>query len=87
MKPTDDLEKLLDWFKNNGICANTAKFQTTFLGPKSDSSSILNIGGQQVEQSEQVKLLSVQIDNSLKFGAHVKELCQKKTKNYVHFQE
>ena len=59
------------------MCANPAKFQMMFLGLKSDSSFILNIGGQQVKQSEQVKLLGVQIDNSLKFDAHVKELCRK----------
>ena len=84
MKLKDDLQKR---FKNNGMCANPAKFQMMFLGLKSDSSFILNIGGQQVKQSEQVKLLGVQIDNSLKFDAHVEELCRKKTKNYIHFQE
>ena len=77
MKLKDDLQKLLDWFKHNGMCANPAKFQMMFLGLKSDSSFILNIGGQQAKQSEQVKLLGVQIDNSLKFDAHVKELCRK----------
>ena len=77
IKLKDDLQKLLDWFKNKGMCANPAKFQMMFLGLKSDRSFILNIGGQQVKQSEQVKLLGVQIDNSLKFDAHVKELCRK----------
>ena len=77
IKLKDDLQKPLDWFKNNGMCANPAKFQMMFLGLKSDKSFILNIGGQQVKQSEQVKLLGVQIDNSLKFDAHVKELCRK----------
>ena len=64
IKLEDDLQKLLDWFKNNGMCANPAKFQMMFLGLKSDSSFILNTGGQQVKQSEQMKLLGVQIDNS-----------------------
>ena len=76
-KLKDDLQKLLDWFKNNRMCANPAKFQMMFLGLKSDNSFILNIGGQQVRQSEQVKLLGVQIDNSLTFDTHVKELCRK----------
>ena len=48
-----------------------------FLGLKSDRSFILNIGGQQVKQSKQVKLLGVQIGNSLKFDAHVKKLGRK----------
>ena len=26
MKLKDDLHKLLNWFKNNGMCANPAKF-------------------------------------------------------------
>ena len=56
MKLKDDLQKLLDWFKNNRMFANPAKFQMMFLGLKSDSSLILKIGGQQVKQSEQVKL-------------------------------
>ncbi len=67
----------MDWFKDNGMCANPAKFQMMFSGLKSDNSFILNIGGQEVKQSEQVKLLGVQIDNSLTFDAHVKELCRK----------
>ena len=44
---------------------------------KSDNSFILNIGGQEVKQSKQVKLLSLQIDNFLTFDEQVKELCQK----------
>ena len=42
----DDLQKLLDWFKNNGMCANPAKFQMMFLGLKTDNSFILDIDGQ-----------------------------------------
>ena len=71
----DDLQKVLDWLKNYGMCANPAKFQMMFLGPKNDNSFILDIDGQQIKQSEQVKLLGVQIDNSLTFDAHIKELC------------
>ena len=80
IKLKDNLQKLPDWFKNNGMCANPAKFQMMFLGLKSDNSFILDISGQQVKQSEQVKLLGVQIDNSLTFDAHVKELCRNKPK-------
>ena len=36
-----DLQKLLDWFKNNGMCANPSKFQMMFLGLKNDTSFIL----------------------------------------------
>ena len=44
IKLKDDLQKLLDWFRNNGMCANPTKFQMMFLGLKSDNSFILNIG-------------------------------------------
>ena len=37
----------------------------------------LNISGNLIPSSNQVKLLCVNIDNSLKFEAHVKELCRK----------
>ena len=77
IKLKDDLQKLLDWFKNNRMCANPEKFQMMVLGRNNDNSFILDIDGQQIKQSEQVKLLGVQIDNCLTFDAHVKELCQK----------
>ena len=48
-----------------------------FLGLRNDNSFILDIDGQQIKQSEQAKLLGVQIDNSLTSDAHVKELCRK----------
>ena len=37
----------------------------------------LNINGLLIPSSKQVKLLGVNIDNSLKFEAHIKELCRK----------
>ena len=73
----DHLQKPLDWFKNNGMCVNPSKFQIMFLGLKNGNSFILYIDGQQMKQSEQVKLLGVQIDNSLIFDANAKELCRK----------
>ena len=57
--------------------ANPAKFQMMVLGLKNENSFIIDINGHQIKQSEQVKLLGVQIDNSLTFDAHVKELCRK----------
>ena len=34
VKLEDDLQKILNWFKENGMCANPAKFQIMFLGLK-----------------------------------------------------
>ena len=72
-----NLQKILGWFKENGMCANPAKFQMMFLGLKIINSLCLNIDGQKIKQSEHVKLLGVQIGNKLHFDKHVKELCQK----------
>ena len=85
IKLKNDLQKLLDWFKGNGMCANPAKFQMMFLNLKSDNSFILDIGGQQVKQRKQVKLLGVQIDNSLTFDTYVKELCPKANQKLCAF--
>ena len=77
VKLEDDLQKILNWFKENGMCANPAKFQMMFLGLKISNLLCLNIDGQKIKQSEHVKLLGVQIDNKLNFNAHIKELCKK----------
>ena len=77
VKLEDDLQKILNWFKENRMCANPAKFQMMFLGLKINNLLCLNIDGQKIKQSEHVKLLGVQIDNKLNFNVHVKELCKK----------
>ncbi len=48
-----------------------------FLGFKSRKKLCLNIKSQLIPTSEQVKLLGIDIDNTLKFEAHVKELLKK----------
>ena len=73
----DDLQEILDWFKENRMCANPAKFQMMFLGLKISNSLCLNADGQKVRKSEHIKLLGIQIDNKLYFGMPVRELCQK----------
>ena len=72
VKLEDDLQKILNWFKENGMCTNPAKFQMMFLGLKINNLLCLNIGGQKINQSEHVKLLGVQIDKKLNFNVHVK---------------
>ena len=57
--------------------ANPSKFQILFLGQEDMSKLCLNINGLLIPSSKQVKLLRVNIDNSLKFDAHIKEPCRK----------
>ena len=72
-----DLHRMLRWFNNNGMKANSSKFQIMFLGQKDVSRLCLNINGLLIPSSKQVKLLGVNIDNSIKVEAHIKELCRK----------
>ena len=75
-KLDDDLQKFLDWFKENGMCANPVKIQMMFLGLRINNSLCLQILMGR-KQSEQVKLLGVQVDNKLHFNVHVEEFYQK----------
>ena len=72
-----DLHRMLQWFNDNGMKANPSKFQIMFLGQEDMSKLCLNITGLLIPSSKQVKFLGVNIDNSLKFDAHIKELCRK----------
>ena len=85
VKLEDDLQKILNWFKENGMCANPAKFQMIFLGLKINNLLCLNTDGQKIKQSEHVKLLGVQIDNKLNFNVHIKELCKKMNQKLCAF--
>ena len=57
--------------------ANPSKFQIMFLGRKDISKLCLNINGLLIPSSRQVKRLGVNIDNSLNFEVHIKEICRK----------
>ena len=72
-----DVLRLLKWFTDNGMTANPSKCQIMFLGRKDMSKLCLSITGNLIPSSNQVKLLGVNIDNSLSCEAHVKELCRK----------
>ena len=72
-----DLHRMLHWLTDNGMKANPSKFQIMFLGQEDMSKLCLNINGLLILSSKQVTLLGVNIDNSLKLEAHIKELCRK----------
>ena len=72
-----NLHRMLQWFNDNGMKAIPSKFQIMFLGQEDMSKLCLNINGLSIPSSKQVELLGVNIDNSLKFDAQIKELCRK----------
>ena len=67
----------MQWLNDNGMKANPSKFQIMFLGQEDMSKLCPDINGLLIPSSKQVKFLGVNIDNSLKFEAHSKELCRK----------
>ena len=80
-----DLNRLLEWFTNNGMVANPKKFQLTFLGLKGQRRLRLNINENKLSATDNVKLLGIEIDNQLKFSNHVKTLCSKVNKKISAF--
>ena len=67
-----------DWFSNNSMLANPAKFQLMFLGLNKNVSYeniYIDISGNRVFASKEVKLLGVTIDNNLNFNSHINSIC------------
>ena len=66
-------------FKINSMKANSGKFQFMVLGVKNIASFRLNVNGQIIPCSNEVKLPGITIDNELRFKKHVDNLCKKKS--------
>ena len=71
---------LLRWFKENSLKVNPKKFQFMILGKTPRQPIILNMNHIKVEESQNVVLLVLTIDNRLTFKDHVDMLCS--TTNY-----
>ena len=71
---------LLRWFKENSMKVNPKKFQFMILGKTPRQLIIINMNHIKVEESQNVVLLVLTIDNRLTFKDHVDMLCS--TANY-----
>ena len=71
---------LIRWFKENSMKVNPKKFQFMILGKTPRQLIILNMNHIKVEESQNVVLLVLTIDNRLTFKDHVDMLCS--TANY-----
>ena len=69
------LHRMLQWFTDNDKKSLPQKFKKCWCEKK--SRLCLNFNGLFIPSSNQVKLLGVNIDNSLKLEAHINELCRK----------
>ena len=70
-----DLQIILDWFKTNSLSANPSKFQAIILG--TNKSVSFDINGIELNSSQTVKLLGIEIDSKLNFRSHVKSITAK----------
>ena len=65
-------ESAVSWFKQNEIIVNAYKFQAIILNKKeSEAKFKLNINNTDIESTKSVKLLSITIDDRLRFDQHI----------------
>ena len=74
-KLEDDSKILLNWVSNNALKANPDKFH--LLLNSTDSALSIKVDEFEICNSQNEKLLGINIDNNLKFDVHVNKLCKK----------
>ena len=69
----------IDWFKINEMIVNPDKFQAIVVKKncRMKDSYALNINNQTINSENCVKLLGIEIDNTLSFNKHISTLCKK----------
>ena len=80
---TDKLHKesvsLMEWFRNNSLASNPAKFQTMLLKSNSIKDIQLNVTVENIflPSSDTMKVLGIDIDDRLTFDGHISNMCIK----------
>ena len=74
-----DSQAAIDWFKINEMIVNPDKFQAIVIKKncRMKDSYALNINNQTINSENCVKLLGIEIDNTLSFNKHISTLCKK----------
>ena len=67
------------------MVANSEKFQLIFFGLKEDHDLCIEINGDTIKMSNNVKLLGVTIDSKLRFNDHIEIFCQKTNNKVIAF--
>ena len=70
-----DASKLLYWFKINSMKANPEKFQFMILSKKSYQPQKLSVNTFTINESDEVELLGLTINNELNFSKHIDKFC------------
>ena len=68
---------ILEWIRSNGFKANPDKFK---LIVSENGKHSIEVSGVNIENSSNVKLLGIKLDNKLTFNEHVQDLCKKASK-------
>ena len=74
-----DSQAAIDWFKINEMIVNPDKFQATVVKKncRMKDSYALNINKQTINSENCIKLLGIEMDNTLSFDKHISNLCKK----------
>ena len=80
-----DIYNTLKWFDSNSMVANPSKFKIMFLGLKKDQHQALEINGNVITNSTEVKLLGVTLDSQLNFKSLATALCVKANRKVSAF--
>ena len=77
----DDIESdamtAINWFDKNQTTANADKFQSILLSRGSTSDFLVNVGGHSIPPNNTLKMLGVTLDDKLNFKTHIRNVCQK----------
>jgi hypothetical protein len=80
-KLIEDGERMTKWYKDNVLQVNCDKYQGMLLGYKNKERTVnINIGGENVEQAQSIKILGVNLDEQLNFSYHISEICKRVSK-------
>ena len=74
-----DSQAAIDWFKINEMIVSPDKFQAIVAkrNCRMKDSYVLDINKQTIHSENCVKLLGIEIDNTLSFDKHISNLCKK----------
>ena len=67
----------INGFDKNETIANADKFQSILLSRGSNSDFLVNVGGHSIHPNNTLKMLGVTLDDKLNFKTHVRNVCQK----------
>ena len=82
-----DTIRIINWFSNNSMVANPAKFQLMFLGNIANYDELfIKIDDEIILPSDNVKLLGITLDKKLTFDKHIEKMCASTNNKLMAFR-